>query len=224
MSTVRFRDRAEAGRYLARRLEVFAHRGDVVVLALPRGGVPVAVEVAHTLGAPLDILVVRKIGVPGHEELAMGAVDARGDRVLNDSVIRQLGVSEAALDAVTASEREEAQRRERVYRAGQPPLDLLHRTAILVDDGLATGASMAAAVAGARSAGAAHVVVAVPVAAFEAARFMRRIADACVCVQEVDLANGVGWFYRDFGQLTDDQVCTTLRGANRGTIAVAAAP
>ena len=213
MRTIRFRDRTEAGKMLAERLEASTHHEDLVVLALPRGGVPVAIEVARALGAPLDIMVVRKMGVPGHEELAMGAIDARGDRVLNQHIIRQLRVSQSALDAVAAAERAEAERRERVYRAGQPALDVAHRTVVLVDDGLATGASMTAAISGTRAAGAAHVIVAVPVAAFEAADHMRRLADACVCVQEVDLSYGVGWFYEDFRQLTDDEVCELLRGA-----------
>src|SRR5437867_8589405 len=141
-----FANRTEAGRLLAEKLVQYAGRDDVIVLGLPRGGVPVAYEVAHRLGAPLDVFVVRKLGVPGHEELAMGAVATGGVRVLNDQLVEQLGISDQMIDAVAARERQELARRERLYRGGRPPPDVRGRTVILVDDGLATGATMYAAV------------------------------------------------------------------------------
>src|SRR6187397_510884 len=160
----RFRDRADAGRALAGELTEFAGRSDVIVLGLPRGGVPVAYEVARALDAPLDVFVVRKLGVPGHEELAMGAVATGGVRVLND-VVRHLGVPASLIEAVTNHELRELERRERLYRGNRPPLDVRNRTVILVDDGLATGSTMAAAVRALRQQQLASIVVAVPVAA-----------------------------------------------------------
>src|SRR5438067_1705849 len=162
---MRFHDRADAGLKLASRLTSFANRHDVVVLALPRGGVPVAFEVARALKAPLDVFVVRKLGVPGHPELAMGAIASGGVRVLNPDVVRSLGIDEAMIDHVAAREEAELRRRERLYRHGLPPADVRGKAVILVDDGLATGATMRAAAAALRARGPARIVVAVPVAA-----------------------------------------------------------
>ena len=210
MRAFRFRDRREAGRMLATQLPAYADRDDVVVLALPRGGVPVAAEVARALRAPLDVLVVRKIGVPGHEELAMGAVDARGTRLIDRQIVRALRLTDDAVDQLVAAARTEALRRERAYRPGRPPLALGGRIAVLVDDGLATGFTMAAAVSAARAAGAIHVVVAAPVAARDTGDRMRGLADACVCIQEVEPLHGVAAWYDDFRQLSDDEVCRIL--------------
>ena len=159
-----FRDRRDAGRLLADKLAAYANRPDVIVLALPRGGVPVAYEVARRLVAPMDVFVVRKLGVPGHEELAMGAVATGGVCVLNDQLVERLGIPEQMIDAVAARERQELARRERLYRGGRPPPDLRGRTVILVDDGLATGATMFAAIEALRKLNPARIVVAVPTA------------------------------------------------------------
>src|ERR1700737_5647681 len=167
MTPKRFRDRREAGRLLAAKLAPYPNRPDVIVLALPRGGVHVAYEVARALGAPLDVFVVRKLGVPGYEELAMGAVATGGARVLNDQIVRDLRIPDYVIDRVEAGEREELARRERAYRGGRPPLDVHGRTVILVDDGLATGATMRAAVMALRQHRPAHIVVAVPTASPE---------------------------------------------------------
>src|ERR1700716_1551400 len=176
-----FRDRREAGQRLAAKLATYANRPDVVVLALPRGGVPVAYEVASVLGAPLDVFVVRKLGVPGQEELAMGAVATGGVRVLNDQYVSRLGIPDDLIDAVAARERQELARRERLYRSGRPPLDVRGRTAILVDDGLATGATMHAAIAALRQLNPARIVVAVPTASPEAYQGMRGGGDEVIC-------------------------------------------
>ena len=162
MAPERFRDRREAGRLLAQKLAAYANRPDVVVLALPRGGVPVAYEVARALGAPLDVFVVRKLGVPGHEELAMGAVATGGARVLYDQIVGDLNIPEYVIDKVEADERQELARRERAYRGGRPPLQVSGRTAILVDDGLATGATMRAAVKALRQLQPERIIMAVP--------------------------------------------------------------
>jgi len=159
-----FQDRHEAGRVLASRLMTYANRPDVIVLALPRGGVPVGYEVARALNVPLDVFVVRKLGVPGHPELAMGAIASGGVRVLNEDVVRTLGIPEQLINAVTALEQQELERREREYRDGRPPLDVRRRTVILVDDGLATGSSMRVAAEALRAKQPARIVVAVPVA------------------------------------------------------------
>ena len=209
-----FRDRQDAGRKLAWALNRFAGRDDVVVLGLPRGGVPVALEVARMLRAPLDVLVVRKLGVPGHEELAMGAIASGGARVMNDALVRQLGISEASIEHVARIEHEELTRRERAFRGTGPPLDVTDRTVIVVDDGVATGATMRSAVASLTQAGAKRVVVAVPVAAVDAERLLRREADEVVCLGTPEPFLSVGQWYEEFGQTNDDEVRAALRAAH----------
>jgi putative phosphoribosyl transferase len=210
---MRFRDRSDAGRRLAAKLKAYAGRPDVLVLALPRGGVPVAFEVAQALHAPLDVFLVRKLGVPGHEELAMGALATGGVRVLNKDVVRKLGIPEDVIDAVSAAERRELERRERNYRGDQPPPDLRGRTVILVDDGLATGATMRAAVAAVRQQGPARVVVAVPVGAPETCAELREEADETVCAITPDPFYAVGLWYEDFSQTSNEEVRDLLEQA-----------
>src|SRR3989449_4932927 len=200
-----FRDRRDAGRLLAERLAAYASRPDVLVLALPRGGVPVAYEVAHRLGAPLDVFVVRKLGVPGHEELAMGAVATGGVRVLNDQLVEQLGISDQMIDAVAARERQELARRERLYRGNRPPPDVRGRTVILVDDGLATGATMYAAVEALRQQQPGRIVVAVPTASPEICEELRAEVDEVICAITPDPFYAVGLWYEDFSQTTDEE-------------------
>src|SRR5689334_5289515 len=178
-----YRDRTDAGRLLASRLSKYAGRSDVIVLALPRGGVPVAYEVARALGVPLDVFVVRKLGVPGHEELAMGAIATGGVRVLNADVLRMLDIPPEVVDAVAARERRELERREHAYRDGCPPPDVRGKTVILIDDGLATGATMRAAVAALRAQGPARIVVAVPVASPDTCAELSREVDEIICAE-----------------------------------------
>ncbi|HLI27301.1 MAG TPA: phosphoribosyltransferase [Chloroflexota bacterium] len=206
----RFRDRREAGRLLAARLAHYRGRPDVLVLALPRGGVPVGYEVARALGAPLDVFLVRKLGVPGHEELAMGAVASGGVQVLNDDVIAGLGLSERVVAAVTARELQELERRERLYRGARPPHEVHGRTVILVDDGLATGATMRAAIHALRSRGAARIVAAVPVAPPPTCAELRAEADEVVCLVTPEPFLAVGLWYEDFTQTSDDEVRALL--------------
>jgi predicted phosphoribosyltransferase len=205
-----FRDRRAAGRRLAAALGRYAGRPDVVVLALPRGGVPVAHEVARALGAPLDVFVVRKLGVPGHEELAMGALATPGVRVLNEPVVRGLGIPPHVIDAVARQEEAELARRERLYRGDRPPLDVRGQTVILVDDGLATGATMHAAVRALRQRQPARIVVAVPTAAAEACEALETEADDVVCAVTPEPFYSVGLWYDDFEQTTDDEVRALL--------------
>jgi putative phosphoribosyl transferase len=213
----RFRDRAHAGRVLAERLRHYADRPDVVVLGLPRGGVPVAAEVSERLHVPLDVFVVRKLGVPGHEELAMGAIAPGGVRIVNHDVIALAGLTDHDIEAVTAREEEELRRRERAYRGDRPPPDLRGRTVILVDDGLATGATMRAAAAGVRHHGAAAVIVAVPAAAADTCEELRADADEVVCVMTPEPFHAVGLWYDDFSETTDDEVRARLvRSADPG--------
>jgi predicted phosphoribosyltransferase len=213
----RFRDRVEAGRRLAIDLAEYAHRPDVVVLALPRGGVPVAYEVARALGAPLDVFVVRKLGVPGHEEVAMGAIATGDVRVLNESLVRSVGIPRDVIETVTARERAELARRERLYRGNRPPVDIRGRTVILVDDGLATGATMVAAVRAVRQRGPARIVVAVPIAAPETCDAMREEADDVVCAMTPEPFHAVGIWYEDFSQTSDEEVRDLLaRSAELG--------
>jgi predicted phosphoribosyltransferase len=208
---VTFLDRRDAGRALGAKLASYRNRNDVVVLGLPRGGVPVAFEVALALDAPLDVFLVRKLGSPGQEELAMGAIASGGVRVLNPTVIRSLRISAEEIERATRREEEELRRRELSYRGDRPPLDLRSRIAILVDDGLATGSSMRAAVEAARKLAPARIVVAVPVAPFSTAREMRRIADDVVCVATPEPFDSVGRFYEEFDQTTDEEVRELLR-------------
>ena len=201
-----FRDRADAGRQLAEKLLSYAGRDDAIVLALPRGGVPVAFEVAQRLGVPLDVFVVRKLGVPGHEELAMGAIASGGVRVLNEDVLYALPDAQSIVEMVTAIEREELERRERNYRAGRPPPDIRGQTVILVDDGLATGATMRAAAAALRQQGAAKIIVAVPVGAPITCREIRNEVDDILCLHTPGSFMGVGQYYEDFSQTSDEEV------------------
>ena len=210
-----FRDRRDAGRLLAEKLAAYANRPDVLVLALPRGGVPVAYEVAHRLGAPLDVFVVRKLGVPGHEELAMGAVATGGVRVLNDQLVEQLGIPDQMIDAVAARERQELARRERLYRGGRRPPDVRGRTVILVDDGLATGATMYAAIEALRKQNPGRIVVAVPTASPETCEEMKVKADHVICAITPDPFQAVGRWYQDFSQTSDEEVADLL--ARRST-------
>jgi predicted phosphoribosyltransferase len=214
MNRALYEDRREAGRRLAQKLSRYADRTDVIVLGLPRGGVPVAFEVAQALGAPLDVFLVRKLGVPGHQELAMGAIASGGVRVLNEEVVRGLGVSAQVIDRVAAREQRELERRERAYRGDQPAPEVRGRTAILVDDGLATGASMKAAVNALRVRGPARIVVAVPVAPPETCAEFRDDVDEVVCAATPRPFFGVGAWYQDFSQTTDSQVKALLRRAN----------
>jgi predicted phosphoribosyltransferase len=214
-----FADRRAAGAVLAYRLKQFAKRGDVVVLALPRGGVPVGYEVARVLSAPLDVFVVRKLGLPGHPELAMGAIASGDVRVLNEDVLDSYPVSQAAIDAVTRTERLELERRERAYRDGRPLVPVQGRIAILVDDGLATGSTMWAAVVAVRRLQPARVVVAVPVGAEETCEALRKVADDVVCALTPEPFQAVGLWYVDFSQTTDDEVRQLLARANSGAAA-----
>lgn len=205
-------DRAQAGRELARSLAGYARRADVMVLGLPRGGVPVAAQVARVLPAPLDVFVVRKLGVPGHRELAMGAIASGGIRVMNDPVLRAAGVPEQAVEEIAAEEGAELRRREDAYRGERPPLSIADLVVILVDDGLATGASMRAAVEAARLHGPARIVVAVPVAPTQAVRDLAVVADEVVCPATPPDFTAVGNHYRDFTATTDEEVRALLRG------------
>jgi len=205
MNDTRFRDRAEAGRALAAELSSYKNRNDVIVFALPRGGVPVAYEVARALGAPLDVFLVRKLGVPGHEEYAMGAIAEGGAMVLSEGVIRELHIPQRAVEATVQKERAELERRARLYRSGPPP-QVRGRTVILVDDGLATGSSMRAAVAALRSLDPARIVVAVPVAARETCEALRQEADEVVCARTPEPFYAVGLWYEDFEQTSDEEV------------------
>jgi predicted phosphoribosyltransferase len=203
---VRFADRREAGRLLGGELVQFADRRDVVVLALPRGGVPVAFEVAKALRAPLDVFVVRKLGLPGHAELAMGAIASGGVRVMSEDVLTWYRPSDAAIEAVTRAERAELERRERAYRSDRLPLAIEGKTVILVDDGLATGSTMRAAVLAARRFRPARVIVAVPVGAAETCEALRTVADDVVCPVMPYPFSAVGLWYVDFSQTSDDEV------------------
>jgi putative phosphoribosyl transferase len=217
----RFRDRRDAGQRLAHELRHYAHRPDLIVLALPRGGVPIGFEVAQALGAPLDVFVVRKLGLPWHDELAMGAIASGGVRVLDRSLIRVARVSEAELARVIAVEEAELARRERRYRGDRPFPNLRGKTAILVDDGLATGATMRAAVEALRLEEPSRIVVAVPVAAPQTCDAFRDVADEVVCAITPEPFRAVGLWYADFSQTTDEEVHDLLeraRGASHATV------
>jgi putative phosphoribosyl transferase len=211
----RYRNRTEAGRRLAAELWGYANRPDVMVLALPRGGVPVAYEVARALNAPLDVFIVRKLGLPTHPELAMGAIASGGIRLIDEAAVRSFGVTDPQIAAVAAAEEQELERRERRYRNGRPPPDVTGKTAILVDDGLATGATMAAAAAALRALGPARLVVAVPVASPETCNAFREITDDIVCAQTPEPFYAVGLWYEDFSQTSDEEVQELLERAAR---------
>ena len=205
-----YRDRAEAGRVLATDLRQYAGRDDVIVLGLPRGGVPVAAEVASALEAPIDVFVVRKLGVPGHAELAMGAIAGGGVRVLNPAVVDTLGISDGVIDEVAAREAQELARRLHTYRGDRPAPELGGRIVIVVDDGLATGATMKAAVAAIRAARPARIVVAVPVGARPTCDELEASADEVVCAKVPALFQAVGQWYQDFSPTTDEEISTLL--------------
>jgi putative phosphoribosyl transferase len=208
-----FRDRIEAGQQLSKKLSGYANRMDLLVLALPRGGVPVAFEVARALAAPLDVFLVRKLGVPGHEELALGAIATGGIRVLNQSVIQSLKIPDKVIDQVAAHELQELERREHTYRDGRPAPDVKDHTVILVDDGLATGSTMRAAVAALRQQQPEQIVVAVPVAAPATCEEFRSEVDDIVCAITPEPFYAVGLWYEDFSQTTDDEVRDLLARA-----------
>jgi predicted phosphoribosyltransferase len=219
-----FLDRYEGGLVLAGLLRPHAHRPDTLVLALPRGGVPVAYEVARRLGAPLDVFLVRKLGAPRHEELAMGAIASGGVRVLNREVLEELDISEEQIDATARREALELQRRELRYREGRPPPEVRGRTVILVDDGLATGTTMRAAVAALRQQGPARIVVAVPVGAMESCAELALEADEVICARRPEPFYAVGLWYRDFAQTSDEEVRELLARAAREREAEARQP
>ncbi len=208
-----FKDRTAAGQRLTAELAAYADRSDVLVLGLPRGGVPVAFEVAKALKAPLDVFLVRKLGVPGQEELAMGAIASGGVRVLNDEVVAGLGLSEVTIDRVAEKEQQELERRERLYRDDLPVPDLHGRTVILVDDGLATGATMRAAIKALRQQQPARLVVGVPVSSSETCHEIGTEVDEIVCVETPHSFYSVGFWYDDFSQTTDEEVRDLLKRA-----------
>jgi predicted phosphoribosyltransferase len=217
-----FEDRFQAGRLLASKLREFANRNDVVVLALPRGGVPVGYEVAQALHAPLDVFVVRKLGTPGQEELAMGALASGGVTVLNREVIQALGIPQETIDAVVAREQPELERREREYRDGRPAVDVQGRTVILVDDGLATGSSMRVAAKALRKESAAQIAVAVPVASPSTCAEFETEVDKIICATTPEPFWAVGQWYRNFSQTTDEEVRALLARAAATTAPKAA--
>jgi putative phosphoribosyl transferase len=208
-----FRNRAEAGQFLTDKLTAYADGQDTVVLGLPRGGVPVAFEVATGLNAPLDVFVVRKLGVPGHEELAMGAMASGKVRVLNQEIIRALEISEEVVESVAAKEERELERRERLYRGDRPQYRLEGKTVILVDDGLATGSTMRAAVQALKRHSPARVIVAVPVAAISTCEELKDEVDEVVCATTPQPFYAVGQSYQEFSQTTDEEVQELLRRA-----------
>ena len=208
-----FANRTEAGRLLVEKLVKYAGRDDVIVLGLPRGGVPVAFEVAQRLGAPLDVFIVRKLGVPGFEELAAGAIASGGVRVLNEDVTRAIPHADEMIEAVTVRETAELERREQIYREGRPPPELRGRVVILVDDGLATGATMRAAVKALRQRGVAKIVVAVPVGPPDTCRQIEQEADETICLSTPPFFQAVGQYYEDFSQTSDEDVRELLSQA-----------
>lgn len=211
-----FRDRREAGKLLATKLSTFANQHDVLVLALPRGGVPVAFEIAKALHAPLDVLVVRKLGVPGQEELAMGAIAAGGVRILNNDVLQFMNIPDELIDKISSYEQHELERRERLFRGDRPPYTIPGYTVILVDDGIATGATMHSAVAALRQLEPARIVIAVPTAAPSTCDEFANEVDEIVCLIRPEPFIAVGYWYRQFSQTSDEEVRDLLEQANRG--------
>ncbi|HLO83829.1 MAG TPA: phosphoribosyltransferase [Nostocaceae cyanobacterium] len=206
----RFRNRREAGQMLAQHLQVYANQEDVLVLALPRGGVPVAFEVAKALNTPLDVCLVRKLGVPGHRELAMGAIASLGIRVLNADVINSLGIDSQTIDTVAKQELEELQRRDRAYRGDRPPMNVKNKTILLIDDGIATGSTMRAAIAVLRQQHPKKIVVAIPVAPPKTYEHLQLEVDDIVCLLMPESMSAIGYWYEDFTQTTDEEVCSLL--------------
>jgi putative phosphoribosyl transferase len=206
----RFQNRTDAGKKLAQALKAYANRADVIVLGLPRGGVPVAYEVAKALNAPLDICIVRKLGVPGHKELAMGAIASGGVRVLNYNVLGWLHISGKTIDEVAERELHELQRRDRAYRGDRPQPQITDRTVILVDDGLATGSTMRAAIAVLRAQQPKEIIVAVPVAPADVCQEFRAEVDRVICLKTPEPFYAIGLWYDNFAQTTDEEVCTLL--------------
>jgi putative phosphoribosyl transferase len=215
MLVKRFKDRTQAGELLAKRLSAYARRPDVLVLALPRGGVPVGFAVAKALQVPLDVMVVRKLGIPGHEEFAMGAIASGGEFVLDRDLIEKIAIPRQMIDATVRRELAELERREKLYRAGRPPLQLRGCTVILVDDGLATGSTMQAAVKAVRKAQPARIVVAVPVGSPDTCHAMGKEADDVVCYCTPHPFHAVGLWYEDFSQTSDEEVQTLLLEARQ---------
>ncbi len=213
--TSRFRDRTDAGQQLAQQLKAYANRADVLVLALPRGGVPVAYEIARALNLTLDICLVRKLGEPGNKESAIGAISADGVRVINNQAIRYLGITKQELDAITNDELQELRRREQVYRGDRSVVTVYDRIVILVDDGLATGATMRAAVMWVRSQQPRQLIVTAPIAAMEAYKQIKPQVDRLICLSVPSHLYAIGLWYNNFEQVTDKQVCTLL---NRATV------
>ena len=216
-----FQNRREAGWRLATQLDQYTSRPDVVVLALPRGGVPVGYEVAKTLNVPLDVFVVRKLGVPGHEELAMGAIASGGTKVINQDVVDILKIPESIIDAVASQEEEELKRREEAYRAGRPQIQVEGKKVILVDDGIATGATMRAAIAALRQLKASWIIVAAPVIALDTFNALRGHADDMIAVIAPEDFGGVGRWYEDFSQTTDKEVRELLLDADQNLVKIA---
>jgi putative phosphoribosyl transferase len=210
---MRYRDRREAGQVLADRLRHFAGRHDVIVLALPRGGVPVAFEVANAIGGALDVFMVRKLGLPGHPEFAMGAIASGGIRIVDDDVIRDYRIPATAIDQIARAEQQELERRELAYRGARPALALRDRVVILVDDGLATGSTMRAAVIAVRRQLPSQIIVAAPVGARQACAALDQVADEVVCAVTPEPFRAVGLWYQNFEQTTDDDVRRLLDAA-----------
>lgn len=210
-----FKDRTAAGKRLAEQLATYADRPDLLVLALPRGGVPVAFEVAKALNADLDVILVRKLGMPGQQELAMGAIAWGGVRVLNEGVIRRSQISESALEEVAAKEQQELARREQLYRNNRPLYNVHDRVVILIDDGLATGATMRAAIQALRLQQPSQIIVAVPIAATITCQQLAAEADQMICVESIDRLSSIGYWYENFAQTSDAEVCRLLEQSSQ---------
>jgi len=210
-----FKDRVDAGKRLAKELSKYTSRSDVLILALPRGGVPVAFEVAKALNVKMDVFIVRKLGVPGYEELAMGAIASDNIRVLNEDVVRSFNIPEQVIDRVAANELKELERREHTYRGNRPKLEISNKIIILIDDGLATGATMRAASAAVKTKNPAKIIIAVPTAARDTCEFFGKEVDEIICVATPEPFYGVGAWYEDFSQTTDKEVCNLLEKAKK---------